>query len=181
MRLPLPALAFAVEGNFVAQRNPRHIDAEQLTPCVVSLCGSHLRLLVDYVLEVVDHSAVWYEFERACQMAVVELLGLVTEPALLPRPCEEFHGHRVNLTALERWTLKLQGEYVTRLICSKCVTCFVGHYLYVMLCAVEVCEYERGLVLGEARAVTAAGLARSAQHVEQLILEHKVDELLCFG
>ena len=92
MVLPLPGAAFAVEGD-VVELHPGHVYGGQLAPGVVALGGGHVRLLVDEVLEVVDHRAVGDEGQRAGEVGVAELARVGAEEVLGPGPGEELHGH----------------------------------------------------------------------------------------
>ena len=177
MTLPLPALAVAVERDIVAELHPRHIHAQQLFPDRVALRRGHIRLFVDDMLEVVDHRAVRDEGQRARQMTVEEFAGIAAEEALGPRPGEELHGHGVHLARLEARpdvgirdavAVEPRGEGMAGL---------VRHDLDVMLRAVEVGEDKRHMVVAQRRAVAARALAGGRKDVQQLVIQHEVEEL----
>ena len=181
MQLPLPALAVAVEGDLAAELHPRHIHAQKLFPHCMALRRGHLRLFIDDMLEMVDHRAVGDEGQRARQMAVAELAGIVTKEAVCPRPREEFHGHGVHLAALKARPDRLGRDAVAVEIRGKGVARLVRHDLNVVLRAVEVGEDKRNAVLAKARAVAAGPLAGGRQHVQKLVIEHRVEEFAGFG
>ena len=181
MQLPLPALAVAVEGNLAAELHPRHIHAQKFLPDRVALCRGHLRLFIDDMLEMIDHRAVGDEGQRARQMAVAELTGIVSKEAVCPRPCEKFHGHGVHLAALKTRPDRLGRDAVAVEISSESVACLMRHDLNVVLRAVEVGENEGDMVVAEARAVAASAFAGRGEHVQKFVIEHGVEEFTGFG
>ena len=141
----------------------------------------HVRLFIDDMLEVVDHCAVGDEGQRAGQMVVAELAGVVSEEALGPRPCEEFHGHGVHLAALKTRPDRFGRDAVAVEIRGKGVPRLMRHDLDVVLRAVEVGEDKGHMVLAQARAVAACALAGGGEHVQKLVIQHRVEELAGLG
>lgn len=52
----------------------------------------------------------------------------------------------------------------------------MGHNLHVMLGAVEVCKDKGNLIIRDAGAVAAAGLALGGEHVQQLPVQHGAEK-----
>lgn len=71
--------------------------------------------------------------QRARQMAVAELTGIVSKEAVCPRPCEKFHGHGVHLAALKTRPDRLGRDAVTVEIRSKGMARLMRHDLNVVL------------------------------------------------
>ena len=129
----------------------------------------------------VDHRAVGDEGQRAGEVAVEELLGVGAEEAVRPRLCKELHGHRVHLAGLKARPDVVHGDALAVRPRFKGVTGFVRHDLNVVLRAVEVGEDEGNFIVHDARAVAACLLALGGEHVEQLIVEHGLEEFLRLG
>ena len=124
----------------------------------------------------IDHRAVGDEGQRARQMAVAELAGVVTEEALGPRPGEELHGHRVHLAGLQaRPDIRLRDTVAVE-PGGEGVAGLMRHDLDVVLRAVEIGEDERHMVVAQAGAVAARALARRREHVQQLVIQHGVEK-----
>ena len=147
----------------------------------MALGGRHFGLFIHDVLEVVDHRAVGNERQRAGEVAVEELFRVVTEKAVRPRLCEELHGHRVDLAGLHARPDVVDGDALAVRPGLEGVTGLVRHDLDVMLRAVEVGEDEGNLIVHDARAVAARLLALGREHVEQLVAQHRFEELLRLG
>ena len=180
MVLPLPGAALAVEGD-VVEAHPGHVDGGELPPGLVALCGAHLRLLVDEVLEVVHHRAVGDEGQRAGQVRVAELARVRAEEILRPGPGKELHGHGVDLAGLKRGPLALARDNEAAGEVGEGVAGLVRDDLDVVRGAVEVGEDEGAVVAAEGGAVAAAGLALAGEDVQQLVVVHEVDELRRLG
>ena len=181
MVLALPGHALAVERNVSVQFHPGHVDLLQLLPAGVALCRGHVRMGVDLVLEVVDQRTVGDELQRACQVAVIELAGVIAEEALFPGPGEEFHGHGVHFAGFHGRPVVFAGDAVAVRPDFERVTRFVGHNFHVVLRAVEVREDERALVVRQFRTVSAARFAFRGQHVQQFVVHHSREEFLRLG
>ena len=161
--LPLPTLALAVEGD-LAGLQPGHIHPQQFLPDLVPLLVVKLRILVDDMLEMVHHGAVGDEGQGAHQVAVPEFPGIVPEEALRPGPCEEFHGHGVDFAAFQAGPNGRGRDPLPVGKAGESVAGLVGHHFHVVGSAVEVGEDEGNLVVQNAGAVAAAGLAGLALH-----------------
>ena len=118
------------------------LDAQQLLPDLMALCGTEFGIFVHHMLEMIHHSAVGDECQRACQMGVAEFAGILAEEAVHPRPCEELHGHGVDFTAFQtgpdgggRHTAPVQET-------GEGMACLVGDYFHVVGSAVEIGEDE---------------------------------------
>ena len=177
MALALPRLAVCEEGNGSVQLHPGHIDLLQLLPLGVALGGRHLRVGVDLVLEVVHQGAVGDKGEGPGQMTVQIFFGIRTEEALRPGPGHELHGHGVDLTGLHPRPDVTGGHPIPVHPAGKGVARLVGDHLHIPLGSVEVGKNEGHLVVHDAGAVAAAGLALGGQHVQQFILQHGAEKL----
>ena len=178
MRLSLPCPSFTVEGRTV-KVDPWHINGGKTLP----LGNSHGRrifgVLIDYVLEMIHHSAVGNEGQSIGKMLAAEFSAVFAEEILCTCPAEEFHCHGMYLTAFKGRLAVIGGEHITGSICRKSMTCFVGYDLHISLCTVEVCKNKWGAEIGKLGAVAACRLALSAQHVHKLVFHHKIKELCC--
>ena len=179
--LALPALAVRVEGNLAVEAHPRHVDAQQPFPGGVALGGRHLGVLVDLVLEVVDHRAVRDEGDGAGQVRVAVLARVVAKELLGPRPRHELHGHRVDLAGLHRGHGEAERHHVGVHVVGERVARLVRDHLDVALRAVEVGKDEGHVVVRDLRHEAAAGLALGGEHVHEVAVEHHVEELAGLG
>ena len=180
MRLALPALALTVEGQVIAL-HPGHIHFQQFTPDVVALLGRILGMRIHFMLEVVHHRAVRDEGQRTRKVLIEELIGILLKEVLRPRPCKEFHGHGVDLTAFQRRPLAFHGNDIARHITGKSVSRFVRHDLHIMLRTIEVGKNKGALIVRQGGAIAAARLAGLGFHIQQFVIQHQVDELRRFG
>ena len=134
-------------------------------------------MLVDDMLEGVNHRAVRDEGEALERVHVLVFLRVRAEELFHVRPGEELHAHRVGLRGLHAAAGQLQREAVVRdQEGVEGVAGLVRHDVHVAGGAVEVGEDEGLLVLGEFRAVAAAPFVLARVDVESLVLEHQVDE-----
>lgn len=147
----------------------------------MALLRGHVGLLIDNVLEVIDHRAVGNEGQRPGQMAVAELAGILSKEAVRPRPREELHRHRVDLAGLHAGPYIGVRDAVAVHIGGKGMAGLMGHNLHIVLGAVEVGKDEGHLIIAQTGAVAAARLAGGGQHIHQLIVQHFVEELAGLG
>ena len=181
MHLALPVLTRTVERDLAVQTHPRLVDGGQLFPLGMALLRGHVGLLIDNVLEVVNHRAVGDEGQRPGQMAVTELAGILAEETVRPRPSEELHRHRVDLAGLHAGPYIGVRDAVAVHIGGKGMAGLMGHDLHIVLGAVEVGKDEGHLIIAQTGAVAAARLAGGGQHIHQLIVQHFVEEFAGLG
>ena len=177
MALPLPAFAFAVEGNLPVQLHPGHILSQELLPGIVPFTGRPAGILIDQVLEMVHHRSVGNKGQRRGQVAVQELPGVGPEEVLRPRPGHELHGHGVDFTGFHAGPHIAHGNPVPVHVSRERVSGLMGHHFHVALGSVEVGKDEGHTVIHQAGAVAAAFLTLGGKHVHQLSFQHHVEEL----
>ena len=175
--LSLPVLSLGVERNVAVQPHPRLVNANQLFPLGVPLGRCQIRILVDDVLEMIDHRAVGDEGQAAGQMGVEILLGVLAEELLGKSLRKVFHRHRVHLAGLKARRDGLHRHAVAIQIALERVTGLVGHDLDIVLGVIEVRENERRVVIRNFRTVAAALLALGGEQVHEFIVNHVIEEL----
>ena len=161
--------------------SPRHILFLDLVPCCSPLHRSHIRILVNSVLEFINTYQIRDSHQSICQMIFSIVVCLLAEEALHPRICPELHRHRMHLVDL---TCRMeQFRNLLEFCCceaGKCMTSLMSKNIYVCVSSVEVGENERCMVLRKECAVTAYTFTRLCHEIKQIVLNHEVKELACF-
>jgi hypothetical protein len=169
-----PGLQIREQAAVVAVRQVARFHVE---PQRVALRWRQRRPRVHLVLEVIDRGYVRQKRDAVLDVDPLVALGVVAEEQVHPRVGQKLHRHRVDFRRLAGRKRELEERLVARAVALERVAALVGHDGDVVIRAVEVGEHERHALVGEVRAEPAAGLAVAQLEVEQLALDHHVEEL----
>ena len=176
MELALPAGAPAVERQ-ILEVIPGAVLMLQRHPDLIALGGGQVGIFIHAVLELVHHAAVGDEGEGLLAVGDLILAGGGAEEQVVEGAGEELHAHGVALAGLHGGAHELGNDALLHgAPAGKGVARLVGQHVHVAGGAVEVGENEGGMVVVNLGAVAAGGLAVLAEHVQQLIFIHVVDE-----
>ncbi len=102
--------------------------------------------------------------------------GPAAEEQLHPGLRKKFHRHRVRLGRLHRDIRVLADRIVRHQITLEGMPALMGDHIHVAAGAVEIGEDERRPVIRQIGHIAACLLGFPAEHIEQLVLAHKVHE-----
>ena len=84
-------------------RNQITDQIRYLIPVSYTHLDVYKRQLIHLMLEMIHQNAVRDELSGSAKMKESILVRILLKEGLHPRPCKEFHTHRVNFTALIGW------------------------------------------------------------------------------
>ena len=175
VELALPCAAFRPERQ-IFKVDPGTIDLLQLSPLFVALLLGQFGIVVNDVLELIDHAAIGQELQGTDQVDQLGRFGLIAIEALQIGPCQELHRHGMDFAALQCRLAETQHLVIFQHQRSrKSMAAFVGKDFNITGSTVEVGKDERCLEVGQGRAVAARHLIFAGIEVERTQFVHAVD------
>ena len=177
MVLSLPSGSSFVKRNSL-QIQIRAVPFFQLQPRFVALLRRHLRMLIDYLLEVIHQTSIWNKIQRSLKVGNFIFLCLMFEEQLIPRCRKKFHGHGVSLCSFHgRQMHGKQIDVLFRHVGSKGMSRFVGQHIHISCRTVKIGKDKRTAIARYITAVTPGRFPRFGYHIEELPFKHHFDKI----
>ena len=154
----------------------RQILFFQSSPGLPSFRRCHFRMLIHLMLEMIHQNAVRDELSGSAKMKESILVRILLKEGLHPRPCKEFHTHRVNFTALIGWpdTLHRSDSHGSKHL--EGMPCLMSENLRIMACLIKITENKRRAIFGKHGAIASACLSLFTVKIQQVMLHHEIKE-----
>ena len=149
----------------------------QVPPDLVAGLRVKRRIVVNDILELVDHRPVRDKAAAVLKVHVHIVLRARSEEQIHPGLGEEFHRHGVRFSRLHRDIRMLSDRIIGDNPALEGMSALMRDDIRIPGGSVEVCEDEWSLVVRQVRHVASCLLCPAPDYVKQMIVAHEVHEL----